>query len=182
MARRRIYHLGLGGNLGDPVRRLARARALLERNGVRIRTASSLYRTEPVGPIGQPWFINQVLEVEAGLSPVEMLRLAKSIERRLGRIPGPRNGPRTLDIDILLAGTTVLRTADLAIPHPRLAGRKFVLVPLAEIAPRRIHPVTKKTIAALKKASADQAIVERLKRRPSSVRAGANRPLRPGSK
>jgi 2-amino-4-hydroxy-6-hydroxymethyldihydropteridine diphosphokinase len=157
-----IYWLGLGGNVGDPVRNLGRVRRLLGRFAGKVRRVSSLYLTEPVGPRNQPWFLNQVLEIESRLSPAELLAAVKSIERRMKRVPGPRNGPRIIDIDILLAGRTVIRTADLVLPHPRLAARRFVLAPLAEIAARRRHPVLGKTIAALERACPDRSIVVRL--------------------
>jgi len=154
-----IYHLALGGNLGDRARRLARAKAEIGRAVGRIRKESSLYLTQPVGRRDQPWFLNQALEVESRLSPVELLAAVKDIERRMGRTPGPRNGPRRIDIDILLAGPTILRTPRLTIPHPRLAERRFVLVPLAEIAARRRDPRSGMTIAALKRACPDRSIV-----------------------
>jgi 2-amino-4-hydroxy-6-hydroxymethyldihydropteridine diphosphokinase len=157
-----LYWLGLGGNVGDPVRSLARARALLGQGVGTVRRVSSLYLTEPVGPQNQPWFLNQVLELESRLSPTELLAAVKAIERRMKRSPGPRNGPRIIDIDILLAGRKIVRTAGLAVPHPRLAARRFVLFPLAEIAPRRRHPVLGMTMAALRRACPDRAIVIRL--------------------
>jgi len=157
-----IYHLGLGSNLDDPPRRLAQARAAIGRTLGEIRKASSLYLTEPVGFRDQPWFLNQVVEVESPRGPMELLQAVKRIERRMRRAPGPRNGPRRIDIDILLAGRTVLHKAALTLPHPRLAERLFVLLPLAEIAPRRRHPVLNRTIAALIRSCPDQSIVIRL--------------------
>ncbi len=183
-----IYHLGLGSNLADPSRRLSLARTEIGRAVGRIRRESSLYLTQPVGRKNQPWFLNQALEVESRLSSVELLAAVKNIERRMGRTPGPRNGPRRIDIDLLLAGPTILRTPRLTIPHPRLAVRKFVLLPLAEIAPRRRHPVLGKTIAALARACPDRSIVIRLalgapagdsrsaKTRPSGARSAPPRP------
>jgi 2-amino-4-hydroxy-6-hydroxymethyldihydropteridine diphosphokinase len=153
------YYLGLGSNLGDPRRNLARARGRLAASGLRIRKTSSLYRTEPVGNIGQPWFLNQVVRIETDLSPWEILGLVKRLESEMGRTPGPPNGPRVIDIDILLAGDTIVDTPDLTVPHVRLAERNFVLAPLAEIAPRAVHPRLRKTIRTLLGASSDRARV-----------------------
>ncbi|MBM3293752.1 MAG: 2-amino-4-hydroxy-6-hydroxymethyldihydropteridine diphosphokinase [Candidatus Aminicenantes bacterium] len=160
---RRRYYIGLGGNIGDCRRTFSAAAGLLVKGGVRIRKTSSLYRAEPVGPRDQPWFWNAVLAVESPLAPREMLQLAKAIEFGLGRKPGLRHGPRPLDIDILLAGRTVLRSAGLEIPHPRLAERRFVLVPLAEIAPRAVHPVRRKTILSLLRETGDRSSVIRMR-------------------
>jgi 2-amino-4-hydroxy-6-hydroxymethyldihydropteridine diphosphokinase len=159
------YHLSLGANIGDLETNLAKARARLEKNGVRIVSASSLYRTEPVGCSGHPWFLNQVIEVETDLIPRELLGLAKRVERAMNRLPGPPNAPRPIDIDILLSGETLLRTERLTIPHPRLTERNFVLIPLAEIAPGLVHPVFHETIETLRRQSEDQARVERFKKR-----------------
>jgi len=160
------YYLGLGANVGDLESNLAKARARLEKNGVRIVSASSLYRTEPVGCSGQPWFLNQVIEVETEFSPGELLRLAKRIERGMRRRSGPPDNPRPIDIDILLSGDSVFHTEQLTIPHPRLTERNFVLIPLAEIAPELVHPVFHKTIETLRRESEDRARVERIKKRP----------------
>lgn len=187
-----IYHLGLGSNLGDPIRQVALARGWIGRTMGEIRKASSLYLTEPVGLRDQPWFLNQAIEVESPLSPMELLAAVQRIERRMKRAPGPRNGPRRIDIDILLAGRTVMRKARLAIPHPRLAERNFVLIPLAEIAARRRHPVLGLTVAALKRACPDRSRVVRLdvparkgdsvKTRPLDAPAGRSRPHPRGSR
>jgi 2-amino-4-hydroxy-6-hydroxymethyldihydropteridine diphosphokinase len=157
------YHLGLGSNLGDRAGNLARARARLVEQGIAIRTSSALYETEPVGLSDQPWFINQVVEVESGLSPRELLPLLKGIETDMGREVSVTYGSRLIDLDILLAEDTVIRTEELTIPHPRLAERNFVLRPLAEIAPDTIHPVLKRTIRELLRCSKDRAQVEMIR-------------------
>lgn len=154
------YHLGLGSNLRDRTGNLTRVRARLAEQGIAIRTSSTLYETEPVGLSDQPWFINQVVEVETELSPWEFFKILKSIENNMGREATVPDGPRIIDIDILLAEDTVIRTAELTIPHPRLAERNFVLVPLAEIAPQAVHPVLKRTIRELCYRSKDRSRVK----------------------
>jgi len=156
------YFLSLGTNLGNRKKNLALARSLLEENGVEILRASSVYRTEPVDVPDQPWFYNQVVEVEAEYDPMALLNLVKAIERKLKRVPALNKGPRTIDIDILLAGNRVIQTRRLIVPHPRMAERKFVLVPLREIAPHVIHPVLQETVADLVQASEDPAVVRKL--------------------
>jgi 2-amino-4-hydroxy-6-hydroxymethyldihydropteridine diphosphokinase len=154
------YHLGLGSNLGRTKRNLEKAVSLLIRKGIEIRKMSSLYQTEPVGRSDQPWFINQAVEVESGLSPQELLIFVKEIETDMGREATVPDGPRIIDLDILLAEDTVIGTVELTIPHPRLAERNFVLVPLAEIAPEAVHPVLKRTIRELCSRSKDRSRVE----------------------
>ncbi|HMA54115.1 MAG TPA: 2-amino-4-hydroxy-6-hydroxymethyldihydropteridine diphosphokinase [Acidobacteriota bacterium] len=173
-----IYYLGLGSNLGRRQANLARARRLLEKEGVAVLAASSIYETEPVDYAEQPWFLNQVLKVRSALEPPALLRLAKSVEAAMKRRPAVLKGPRTIDIDILLAGSLVYETPGLVIPHPRLHLRNFVLAPLTEIAPRLRHPGLGRTVAALARASADPGRVERLAgpRSPRSrARAGGKK-------
>lgn len=160
-----IYFLSLGSNLENKTRNLARAGRLLRESGVEILAASSVYLTEPVDYTDQPWFANRVLEVRSALDPPALLRLAKCVENKMKRVPRVGKGPRTIDIDILFAGDTVLETPDLVIPHPRLAQRNFVLVPLCEIAPETRHPVLGKTIRELALSSSDPARVIAQKRR-----------------
>jgi 2-amino-4-hydroxy-6-hydroxymethyldihydropteridine diphosphokinase len=132
----RVY-LGLGSNLGDRAAQLAAAVAALERAGVAVRRRSPLYETRPVGVVDQPPFLNAVAEAETRLAPPALLAAVKAIERALGRVPGPRWGPRAIDIDILLYGDArvICREPWLEIPHPRLWERQFVLVPLADLRP-----------------------------------------------
>lgn len=148
-------YLSLGSNLGPRERHLARARRLLRGRGIEVVSASSVYETEPVDRADQPWFLNQVVEVETKLDPADLLRAAKAIEAELKRVPSGDKGPRTIDIDILLAGDLVLDTEALTVPHPRLHRRNFVLVPLAEIAPGLVPPGLGRTVRELAAASDD---------------------------
>jgi len=169
------YFLSLGTNQGNRKKNLALACSLLEENGVEILRASSVYRTEPVDVPDQPWFYNQVIEVDAEYNPSALLNLVKAIEKKLKRIPAFDKGPRTIDIDILMAGETVVQTRRLIIPHPRMAERNFVLVPLREIAPHAVHPLLHKRIVDLAEASADPALVRKLG--PSRVREKGQEPV-----
>lgn len=130
-------YLALGSNLGDRVQNLAAARAALAREAVTISAVSSIYETEPWGPVPQGRYLNQVLRGTTTLSPHDLLATLLEIERSLGRdrASEERYGPRTIDLDILLYDDLVVSDPDLVIPHPRMLERPFVLVPLAEIAP-----------------------------------------------
>ena len=142
--------LSLGSNLG--VRRenleaaLARLGQLPETTLTR---RSRVYETQPYGVTGQPGFLNMVAEIETELQPLELLDAIQTIERRLGRRPTERWGPRIIDIDIVLWDTLVLETDTLTVPHPDFRNRAFVLIPLAEIAPQAIDPITGMTVAQL---------------------------------
>jgi len=133
-------YLGLGSNLGNREENLDMALKLLSQR-MRLGRVSSIYDTEPIGNTDQPRFLNIACEVFTRLSPEGLLALAKGIEVKMGR-RGKSGEPRTIDIDILLYGDIVINTPDLVIPHPGMAERSFVLVPLAEIAPERVHPVS----------------------------------------
>jgi len=157
------YFLGLGSNLGQKRESLRKALALLRKEGIRVLRSSSLYKTEPVDNPNQPRFYNQVIEVDADFSPLELLKLIKEIEQRMGRKASAQKAPRKIDIDILLAEDTVIRTRELVIPHPRMDKRNFVLVPLGEIAPGIVHPVLKAKIEDLARKSEDTSLVKKLK-------------------
>jgi 2-amino-4-hydroxy-6-hydroxymethyldihydropteridine diphosphokinase len=133
--------LSLGSNLGDRRRHLERGLLTLETRGLRASRRSSLYLTEPVGGPPQEWFLNQVVAVETTLAPEQLLDACLETESALGRVRGERHGPRTLDIDLLLHGDEVRRSPALHLPHPRLHERRFVLLPLDEIAPEARHPL-----------------------------------------
>jgi len=143
-----IVYLGLGSNQGDRKQNLAQALELVSQQ-VAVEQLSSIYETEPVGYKQQPLFLNAVCRISTKLSPEQLLGLAKDIEAKLGRIPGFHNAPRLIDIDILFYGDEVVSSRELTIPHPHLAERAFVLVPLAEIAPGLIHPENGRTIREL---------------------------------
>ncbi len=134
-------YLGLGSNQGDRVTLLNDALARLAGSGrVRVTKRSSLYETAPVGMTEQPGFLNLVAEVETDLDPQDLLELVLVVERSLGRVRTQRWGPRTVDIDILLYGDVRVDTPILAIPHPEMTRRRFVLEPLLEIAPDAALP------------------------------------------
>ena len=130
-----LAYLALGSNLGDRDRHLAEARHLLAEHGARLLRESRVRETEPFGVTDQPRFLNQVLEVEWAGSPRQLLETAKSVERQVGRRPGPRWGPREIDVDILLFGDQAVEEPGLTIPHPGLGEREFVREPLRELRP-----------------------------------------------
>ena len=141
-------YLGLGSNLGNRQGNLDRGLDFLSQR-LRIEKVSSVYDTEPLGNTNQPRFLNLVCQVSTGLEPMALLALAKGIESKLGRLPHTSNAPRPIDIDILFYGDQVIETPELVIPHPKMTERAFVLVPLDEIAPDLVHPVSGKTIREL---------------------------------
>lgn len=140
--------LSLGSNLGDRAQQLREAVRAIQSLG-QVLAVSSAYETEPVGELNQPAFLNAIVEIKTALEPLELLNAVKTIEDALGRAPRERWGPREIDIDIVLMGDTVLETDRLKLPHPEFRKRRFVLVPLAEIAPDLPDPVSGMTIAAL---------------------------------
>jgi len=156
------YFLSLGSNLGDKKGNLRRAVRLLKNAGLKILRASSLFQTQAVGTARRPWFVNQVIEVETALTPWALLVFLQSVEKKMGRTRTVVNGPRPIDLDILLAEETILVTPDLIIPHPRMAGRNFVLVPLSEIAPHVLHPALQKSAAHLLAESRDRSAVQKI--------------------
>jgi 2-amino-4-hydroxy-6-hydroxymethyldihydropteridine diphosphokinase len=142
-----VVYLALGSNLGDRRANLAAALERL-REQVAVEAISSLYETEPAYVTDQPRFLNAALYGRTALGPAELLVFVKAIEHALGRLAGPRFGPRLVDIDLLLYGDAVLSTPELTIPHPRMAERPFVLIPLAELAPDLVPPGWGESIGA----------------------------------
>ncbi|MDQ6813232.1 MAG: 2-amino-4-hydroxy-6-hydroxymethyldihydropteridine diphosphokinase [Bacteroidota bacterium] len=150
-----IYLL-TGGNMGNRLHHLQSAFALIEKNAGRVVTRSSIYETAPWGNSLQEPFLNQVLSISSTLDPYDLLLQLLSIELELGRKRREKMGPRVIDIDILLYADQIISQADLIVPHPRMAERRFVLIPLNEIAPNFMHPVLHKTINELLKACPDR--------------------------
>ena len=147
MEPKRAY-IGLGANLGDREQMLREAVQRLATLG-EVKAVSSLYETEPVGFLDQPRFLNAVAAIETVRTAGEIVPALLAIERDLGRTRTFRNAPRTLDLDLLLLGDETIDTPDVALPHPRMHERAFVLVPLAEIAPEEIHPVLRRRFVEL---------------------------------
>jgi 2-amino-4-hydroxy-6-hydroxymethyldihydropteridine diphosphokinase len=161
-------HLGLGSNLGDRLTTLRRAVEELSTVGELLAT-SSIYETAPFGLTEQPAFLNSCVAIETRLTPREVLERTRAIEKALGRVDGPRWGPRAIDIDLLLYGDVGLTERDLVVPHPGLLKRAFALVPLAEIAADRVIPSTGLTVAEA---------LARVARHPGDVRRAAAPPTR----
>lgn len=153
--------LSLGSNIGEREAQLLQAVQRLEAAGVLVVRTSSVYETEPQDLREQPWFLNLVLEVETSLSPVQLLDRIQAIEESVGRKRDVLKGPRSIDIDILLYGDCVVETEDLQIPHPRLAKRRFVLEPLAELVPDLRYPQSNRTMRDLLRDVQDQRVVMR---------------------
>ncbi|MBI5056134.1 MAG: 2-amino-4-hydroxy-6-hydroxymethyldihydropteridine diphosphokinase [Nitrospirae bacterium] len=142
-------YIGIGSNLGNRENNCGKAIRLLEANNIKVTKRSSLLETEPWGVEDQPKFINMAVEIETDLGPDELLSVLKKIEVEIGRRPAKRWGPRVIDLDILLYDDLIMKTPELEIPHPHISEREFVLKPLAEIAPEKLHPVLKKRIKEL---------------------------------
>lgn len=155
-------YIALGTNVGEREANLLQALRLLPESGVHIRRASSIYETEPVDYLDQEWFLNMVLEAQTELDALDLLSALRVIEARMGSKKAFAKGPRKIDLDILLYGNETIDTPELQVPHPRMLERKFVLIPLAEIAPSLRHPSWKSGVALLLAASQDRSAVKKL--------------------
>jgi 2-amino-4-hydroxy-6-hydroxymethyldihydropteridine diphosphokinase len=156
---KKVY-LSLGSNTGNREKNLQDAVNRLTNPSLRILRISSVYETEPMERREQPWFLNLIVEAETSLYPLQLLQRTQRIEMDLGRKRLAAKGPRTIDIDILLYGNSVIHSPSLEVPHPRLAERRFVLEPLAELAPDLRHPISRRTVKELLSAIAGQTVRE----------------------
>ncbi len=158
-----VAYIGIGSNLGDKIAHCERAISeILNINRHRLIARSSFYHTRPIGYTAQDWFINGVIKIETNLEPLDLYRILKAIELRLGRQETFQWGPRVIDLDLLLFDDRIIETEELQVPHRRLHERQFVLFPLSEIDPTFIHPVLRKTAGELLKEIKEDQGVERL--------------------
>jgi 2-amino-4-hydroxy-6-hydroxymethyldihydropteridine diphosphokinase len=160
-------YIALGTNVGEREANLLQALQLLPESGVQIRRVSSIYETEPVDYLDQEWFLNAVLEAQTELDALDLLSALRVIEARMGSNKAFAKGPRKIDLDILLYGNQTIDTPELQVPHPRMLERKFVLIPLAEIAPNLRHPSWKSGVAQLLAGIRDPSAVKKLHDAPS---------------
>jgi len=155
-------YLSLGSNLGDRAKNLQDAIAALRKAGINVTRISSMYETEPVDYLDQPWFLNCAAEAETELPAVALLKALRQIEANMGSKKLVSKGPRLIDLDILLYGDETIDTAELQVPHPRMHLRRFVLEPLAEIAPNVRHPVSGLSAAEMLANLPDKSTVRKL--------------------
>jgi 2-amino-4-hydroxy-6-hydroxymethyldihydropteridine diphosphokinase len=154
----KTVYIALGSNLGDSIGNLLLARELIVSPHVRLSRASSIYETAPRELLDQPWFLNQVVAAETTLFPRQLLARLLRIEQEMGRQRTVSKGPRVIDLDILLFGDAVIHAAGLVIPHPRMAERRFVLEPLAELAPGLRPPRSNHTVREMLSKVMDQPV------------------------
>ena len=154
----RLVYLGLGSNIGDRESMIQTALNALNSVELRLQRVSSLYETEPIGFREQGWFLNCAAEFETELFPKQLLLRMQKVELDMGRVRSVKNGPRNIDIDILLFGSAVVKTGELEIPHPRYRERRFTLAPLAELNPSLRDPVTGQTMAEMLAALTGQEV------------------------
>jgi 2-amino-4-hydroxy-6-hydroxymethyldihydropteridine diphosphokinase len=152
-------YLSLGSNLGDRAKNLQAGTSALRKAGINVTRISSTYETEPVDYLEQPWFLNIAVEAETELHPAALLQTLRGIEKEMGSEKLIAKGPRLIDMDILLYASKVIDTPELQIPHPRMHLRRFVLQPLAEIAPNVRHPILGTSPAEMLASTPDQSVV-----------------------
>lgn len=154
-------YLSLGSNLGDRAKNLRDAVASLRKSGVDVTRISSIYETEPVDYLDQPWFLNLAVEAQTELNAADLLHALREIEMQMGSKKRIAKGPRLIDMDILLFGDAVIDTPELQVPHPRMHLRRFVLEPLAEIAPNALHPVLSLKASEMLERTMDKSVVRK---------------------
>jgi len=152
-----MAYIGIGSNLGEPLENCRRAIRLLgEMKGCHLQQYSAFYRTEPVGVEGQGWYVNAAASLETERSPVHLLAGLLALEKKMGRVRKEKWGPRIIDLDLLMHGERVIDEEGLIVPHPRMHERRFVLVPLVDIAPNLVHPVYRRRMMDLLDACPDK--------------------------
>ena len=156
---KKIVYLSLGSNVGDRTRNLQNAITALRDAEIDVKKVSSMYETEPVDYLDQPWFLNMAAEAETELAPAALLKMLREIETRMGSKKTVAKGPRLIDMDILLYADEVIDTSELQIPHPRMHLRRFVLEPLVQIAPGVRHPILKMSATEMLASTPDQSAV-----------------------
>ncbi len=154
----KLVYIALGSNLGDRAENLRLARKQIDAPDLRMLRASSIYETSPRDVEDQPWFLNQVIECETDLFPRQLLARLQKIERAMGRKRTIAKGPREIDLDIVLFGNAVVKAPELEVPHPRMAERRFVMEPLAELVPDKRHPGTRRTMREMLAKVANQVV------------------------
>ena len=159
-----IAYIGIGSNLGTPGKNCIEAiEKISSTKDIKIISRSSFYQTEPIGEVQQDWFVNSAIKIKTNLSPTHLLSNLLNIESAMGRTREEKWGPRLIDLDLLFYGNLILRKKGLTLPHPEILKRKFVLIPMSEIAENLVHPTLKKTIKTLLQESSDGTVVKKLK-------------------
>ena len=159
-----IAYIGIGSNLGTSEKNCIEAIEKIYRTkDIKIISRSSFYQTEPIGEVQQDWFVNSAIKIKTNLSPTHLLSALLNIESVMGRTREEKWGPRLIDLDLLFYGNLILGKKDLTLPHPEIQKRKFVLIPMSEIAENLVHPTLKKTIKILLQESSDETVVKKLK-------------------